>query len=153
MRLREQKRKTPSQRITSVFKKHPKPAKIRNEDISPTKHTFIYFQICFVHASGALLCLVGELVIYSARRQHVLIRKDFPEQPHRMSIYEIRKKSDYPSAVNVRKFHGAIGNLPEQRRWRQMVREGRSVHPPTQPQIYLHQQPMFAKQPRSRMYL
>ena len=87
------------------------------------------------------------------RRQQVLIQKEFPEQPHRKSIYEIRKRTDYPSVVNVRKFHGAIGNLPEQRRWRQRMREGRSVHPPTQPQLYLHQQPMFPGQPRSRLYL
>ena len=90
---------------------------------------------------------------FLARRQHVLIQKEFPEQPHRKSIYEIRKRTNYPSVVNVRKFHGAIGNLPEQRRWRQRMREGRSVHPPTQPQLYLHQQPMFPGQPRSSLYL
>jgi hypothetical protein len=54
-----------------------------------------------------------------------------------MSVYEIKKKQQYPSTVNVRKFHGARGNLPEQRQQR------RRQHPLN---IYMHHEPMFPGQ-------
>ncbi len=87
------------------------------------------------------------------RRQHVLIRKEFPEQPYRMTTYEIKKKECHPSAVNVRKYHGAMGNLPHQRRRRQQLRQqygrppGVSVgYPPPQPRVHMYHLPMYPGQ-------
>ena len=82
------------------------------------------------------------------RQQNLRIQKEFPNHPERVTFYEIRKVSAYPSIVNVRKYHNSgvprapAGMTPVY----QSYKSCRHLMPPTRhrayPPIHVHYQPM-----------